>query len=108
MKVGNPTLIEYSILGLDFNAMAQIDIVTKDDLELFKQDLIREISALIKPQNHDPKQWLRSVEVRKLLHISPGTLQNFRVNGTLAFTKVGGIFFYKYDDILKVLEKKGK
>jgi len=57
--------------------MAQIDLITKDDLELFKQDLIREISALIKPQNHDPKQWLRSVEVRKLLHISPGTLQNF-------------------------------
>ena len=48
--------------------MTQIDLITKDDLELFKQDLIREISALIKPHNHDPKQWLRSVEVRKLLH----------------------------------------
>jgi hypothetical protein len=88
--------------------MAQIDIVTKEDLELFKQDLIRELSIIIKPQRHDPKQWLRSVEVRKLLHISPSTLQNFRVNGTLAFTKVGGIFFYKYDDILKVLEKKAR
>lgn len=89
--------------------MAQIDIVSKDDLELFKEDLIRELSMIIKqPQKHDPKQWLRSVEVRKLLHISAGTLQNFRVNGTLSFTKVGGIFFYKYDDILKVLEKKGQ
>jgi len=77
--------------------MAQIDFITKDDLELFKRDLISEITALIKPQ---------SVEVRKLLHISTGTLQNFRINGTLSFTKVGGIFFYKYDDILKVLEKK--
>jgi hypothetical protein len=28
--------------------MAQIDIVTKDDLELFKLDLIREITALLK------------------------------------------------------------
>jgi hypothetical protein len=88
--------------------MAQIDLVTKDDLEQFKLDLIREITALLKPQQHDPKQWLRSVEVRKLLHISPGTLQNFRVNGTLKFTKVGGIFYYKYDDILKVLEKKAR
>ncbi len=88
--------------------MAQIDIVTKEDLELLKQDLIRELSTILKPQQHDPKQWLRSVEVRKLLHISPGTLQNFRVNGTLSFTKVGGIFFYKYNDILKVLEKKGR
>ncbi len=89
--------------------MAQIDLITKEDLELFKQDLIRELSLIIKqPQNHDPKQWLRSAEVRKLLHISPGTLQNFRINGTLSFTKVGGVFFYKYDDILKVLEKKGQ
>ncbi len=88
--------------------MAQIDIITKDDLELFKQDLIREISSLFKPQNHDPKQWLRSNEVRKLLHISPGTLQNFRVNGTLTFTKVGGIFFYKYADILRILDKKAR
>ena len=89
--------------------MAQIDLITKEDLELFKQDLIRELFIIIKqPQKHDPKQWLRSAEVRKLLQISPGTLQNFRINGTLAFTKVGGIFFYKYDDILKVLEKKGQ
>ena len=88
--------------------MAQIDLLTKEDFELFKQDLIREISALLKPQNHNPKQWLRSAEVRNLLHISSGTLQNFRVNGTLTFTKVGGIFYYKYDDILKVLEKKGR
>jgi hypothetical protein len=86
--------------------MAQIDIITKDDLEIFKQDLIREITSLIKPQTSDVKQWLRSIEVRNLLKISPATLQNFRVNGTLSFTKVGGIFFYKYDDILKVLEKK--
>jgi hypothetical protein len=88
--------------------MAQIDIITKDDLELFKEDLIREITSLIKPQTSDVKQWLRSIEVRTLLKISPATLQNFRVNGTLSFTKVGGIFFYKYDDILKVLEKKSR
>jgi len=86
--------------------MPQIDFITKDDLELFKRDLISEITALINPRSHGPKQWLRSVEVRKLLHISPGTLQNFRINGTLSFTKVGGIFFYKYDDIFRVLEKK--
>ncbi len=26
---------------------------------------------------------------------SPGTLQNLRVNGTLRFTKIGGIHYYK-------------
>ena len=86
--------------------MAQIDLITKDDLEIFKKDLIREIAGLLKPQSNEVKKWLRSSEVRKLLHISPATLQNFRVKGTLSFTKVGGIFFYSYDDIAKLLEKR--
>ncbi len=33
-------------------------------------------------------------EVRQLLKISTGTLQNLRLNGTLPYTKVGGIIFY--------------
>ena len=35
-----------------------------------------------------------------MLRISPGTLQNLRVNGTLAYTKIGGIIYYKYEDIV--------
>ena len=83
--------------------MAQIEVVTKEDLELFKHELIKELSLIINPQKQNPKEWLRSVEVRKLLNISPGTLQNFRVNGTLTYTKLGSIFFYKYNDILKLM-----
>lgn len=33
----------------------------------------------------------------------PGTLQNLRINGTLTFTKIGGIMYYNYSDIEKVL-----
>ena len=44
-------------------------------------------------------------EVRELLGISPGTLQNLRVNGTLPYTKVGGVVYYQSDDILKMLEE---
>ena len=43
--------------------------------------------------------------MRELLGISPGTLQNLRVNGTLPFTKVGGMVYYQSDDILKMLEE---
>ena len=50
------------------------------------------------------KKWLKSPEVRELLGISPGTLQNLRMNGTLPFTKVGGVVYYQSDDILKMLE----
>ncbi|MEX0314041.1 MAG: helix-turn-helix domain-containing protein, partial [Allomuricauda sp.] len=57
-------------------------------------------------QNEQPaKKWLKSPEVRELLGISPGTLQNLRINGTLPYTKVGGVLYYDYQEIMQVLEK---
>jgi hypothetical protein len=52
----------------------------------------------------DQKLWLKSNEVRKLLNISAGTLQNLRVNGTLTYTKIGGILYYSSNDLEKVIE----
>ncbi len=49
------------------------------------------------------KKWLRSTEVRKLLGISPGTLQNLRINSTLPFTKIGGVIYYDSQDINEML-----
>jgi hypothetical protein len=39
-----------------------------------------------------------------MLSISPGTLQNLRINGMLPFTKIGGVIFYEYEDVKKMLE----
>ncbi|WP_051292976.1 helix-turn-helix domain-containing protein [Olivibacter sitiensis] len=50
------------------------------------------------------REWLKSVEVRRLLGISPGTLQNLRVNGTLPYRKVGGSMYYRREDIRKMME----
>jgi len=83
-----------------------LTILTKEDLQEFKTDVLNEIKNLFKTNNvANSKQWLKSNEVRKLLKISSGTLQNLRINGTLSYTKIGGIIYYKYDDIVKMLEK---
>ena len=87
--------------------MEKIELLTKSDLEEFKKDLLQEIGILIQPQSPEGKKWLKSAEVRKLLNISPGTLQNLRINGTLCYTRVGSILYYKYADILKVLNDNG-
>lgn len=42
--------------------------------------------------------------VREMLGISPGTLQNMRINGTIAYTKIKGIIFYDYNDILTLMD----
>jgi len=82
------------------------EIVTTDDLREFKIELVKEIKQLLAVHHGQPsKKWLKSFEVRKLLGISPGTLQNMRINGTLPYTKIGGVMFYDYDEIKKTLEK---
>jgi hypothetical protein len=83
----------------------QVELITKEDLKQFKNEMLTEIKYLIKPGTQgQTKEWLKSYEVRKLLNISPGTLQNLRVNGTLRYTKIGGLMYYKYEDIIKLLE----
>ena len=81
-----------------------VELITRQDLREFKNDLLNEIKQIIKPGQGQSKQWLKSNEVRKLLNISPGTLQNLRINGTLRYTKIGGMMYYKLEDIHKLLE----
>ncbi len=82
------------------------EIVTTDDLREFKIELVKEFKQLLAAHHGQPsKKWLKSFEVRKLLGISPGTLQNLRINGTLPFTKIGGVIFYDSEDINKMMRE---
>src|SRR6056297_1073060 len=80
--------------------------ITTDDLREFKMELLDDIKELLTNQSSTfSKRWLKSPEVRELLGISPGTLQNLRINGTLPYTKVGGVLYYDYEEILTVMEE---
>lgn len=91
--------------GQEHSGTRRDQLLTLGDLEAFKEDLFEELKKLLQGKKSDStKEWLRSSEVRRMLHISPGTLQNFRVKGTLSYTRIGGIYFYKYEDIVRVME----
>ncbi len=81
-----------------------VELLTKDDIQNLKDELIIEIKKLLNSST-DQKEWLKSSDVLQLLNCSPGTLQNLRVNGSLPFSKMGGTIYYKYADVLSVLEK---
>lgn len=87
------------------------EILTKEDLEEFKWDLLADIKAYLdkregKQEKAEPEIiWLKSHHVQRMLQISPGTLQNLRINGTIPYSKVGGVLFYKKKDIEYLLEK---
>ncbi len=81
-------------------------IVTTEDLMEFKLELLEEIKKLLinpSESGSGSRKWLKSTEVMKLLQISPGTLQNFRINGNLPYTRIGGSIYYDADEINKIL-----
>nr|WP_315211410.1 helix-turn-helix domain-containing protein [uncultured Flavobacterium sp.] len=80
-----------------------IETLTKADLHEFRKSLLEDIRGILKDTNEQSKKCLKSTEVRKLLKISRGTLQTLRINGTLSYTKIGGIIYYDHTVIEKLL-----
>ncbi|HEY5746104.1 MAG TPA: helix-turn-helix domain-containing protein [Chryseolinea sp.] len=87
-----------------YNRLSRDQLITVGDLVDFKAEMLSELARLLKEHVSPPsKKWLKSSEVRKMLGISGGTLQAMRVNGSLPFSKVGGLFFYPSQDIEKFM-----
>lgn len=79
--------------------------VTKEDLQQFGTLLIGTIRKIIEshtsPENAPGQpEWLKSRAVRRMLDISPGTLQNLRITGKVRFKKVLGSYYYSRDDLM--------
>lgn len=83
-------------------------IVTLDDLHYFKTELFSELRDLLRSQGPAVKKWLKTYEVKDMLGLSSGTLQAMRSNGTIRYVKIGGLVFYDYDDIMKLMEAQKK
>ncbi len=84
------------------------EIITKDDLQEFGEKLIDQLIGILGKVKSEPKKYLKTYQVKNLLKISSNTLQALRDDGTIPFTKVGGILYYRYEDVLNVLEGSNK
>ena len=61
--------------------------------------------ARLAPSSNPPKEWLTNREAMDFLDLSKSTLQRYRDEGILPFSKIGGNIFYRREDILAVLEQ---
>jgi len=50
------------------------------------------------------KPWLKNLEVKKMLNISSNTIRRLRISGKLRYTRIGGIYYYRYEDIEKLMD----
>ena len=86
------------------------NIITAEDLEEFKWELLANIKEYLdkrdgkKENQQEERVWIKSHQVQRMLGISPGTLQTLRLNGTIPYSKVGGVLFYSKADITRLLE----
>jgi hypothetical protein len=91
-----------------YNRLSRDQLITVGDLVDFRVEMLSEIARLLKEHVSPPsKKWLKSSEVRKMLGVSGGTLQAMRINGSLPFSKVGGMFFYSLQEIEKLMVTSG-
>ncbi|RYE59346.1 MAG: DNA-binding protein [Sphingobacteriales bacterium] len=89
--------------------MGTLEFITKEDLEQFKLELFAELRrpTFKLPTGKDKqKPFIKSYEVRQLLGISPGTLLQLRKNGQIKFSRIGGLMYYKYEDIEAMMERR--
>ena len=54
-----------------------VSIITKEDLQEFKNELLEEIKALFNIKASEQKLWLRSSEVKELLKFPP---EHYRIS----------------------------
>ncbi len=77
--------------------------VTKDDLRQFGLLLMNNIRQIVEAATSEKEEihpeWLKSRVVRKLMDMSPGSLQNLRVTGKVRFKKILGSYYYNKMDL---------
>ncbi len=79
------------------------------DLLLALSQEIKDLKARIELLRHSRAEvlkdtWIDNQDVLQTLHISKRTLQTFRDNGTLPYSKVKGKFYYKVSDVDQLLQ----
>lgn len=80
----------------------QAELITKEDLQQFRIQLFNDLKNLIERHIEKPSaiDWVKSKQVREILHVSPGTLQNLRIQGKIKPKKIGGSWYYNLKQLI--------
>jgi len=81
-----------------------MEIVTKQMLDEFKQDLIKEISQM-NATHSTPRKLMRNNDLMEYLGCSYSTIENLRNAGKIPYKKVMGTYYYSFEEVSKVFEQ---
>lgn len=85
------------------------EIITREDLQLFRIQLMDELKEIISQLKRDTSnsavEGYKTKHVRKILDCSTGKLQALRISGKLRCKKIGGTLYYKREDVQKLFNE---
>ena len=82
------------------------EIITQDDLRDFKLELLEDIQLLLTTAGaFSQRKYIKSGELMKFLQVSTSTLQTLRINGSLPYTKMGGIIYFDMEDVTRYMDE---
>jgi len=86
-----------------------METITRQDLEVLRAQIANDLEVLISAKNDQNEteedfDWMRSKKIRKLMDISPATLQNFRISGKIRHKKIMGSYYYNKQDLLNLFK----
>lgn len=70
-------------------------------------DLLNLVSMKL-DEKEKQKEWMNSREAAELLMVTRRTLQNYRTNGMVKFSRLGGKIYYKRSDLQDLLNGSGR
>lgn len=82
--------------------MAKVELITKEDLREELDLHFSKISDIFINKSF-AHNWVKSEVVMKILGVTSSTLQTYRNNGTIPYSKIGGVILYNIDDINNTL-----
>lgn len=85
-----------------------IEIVTKEDLHMFRLQLLEDLKCLFAQQLQPTSariEGYKTADVRKILGCSINKLTSLRITRKLRVKKIGGTLYYNKDDVKKLLEE---
>ncbi|WP_207515922.1 helix-turn-helix domain-containing protein [Longitalea luteola] len=87
-----------------------VDIVTKEDLQEFRMQLLNDIKELLTREKEEKRELeviegYKTSHVRKILGCSVNKLVSLRISRKLRIKKIGGTIYYNKEDIKRLLEE---
>ncbi|MGV3595192.1 MAG: helix-turn-helix domain-containing protein [Sediminibacterium sp.] len=85
-----------------------IDIVTKDDLLVFRNNLLADLKAVISEvvqKIPESPEGYKTKHVRAILGCSVNKLVALRISRKIRVKKVGGTLYYNKDDVKKLVQE---